>query len=72
MKHFFKEYKRTILASLAGAAAGYLYYALVGCSSGGCMISSNPYISSVYGAIMGIVAMGLPESNKIKTTTNNE
>ncbi len=72
MKHFFKEYKKTILASLTGAAAGYLYYALVGCSSGGCMISSNPYVSSVYGAIMGIVAMGLPESNKIKTTTNNE
>lgn len=72
MKQFFRLHKRQILASLLGASAGYLYYALVGCSSGGCIISSSPYISSAYGAIMGIVAVGLPESKKIKTITNNE
>jgi hypothetical protein len=72
MSPFFRTYRKSILASILGAVAGYLYYALIGCTSGGCMISSSPYISSVYGAIMGIVAVGFPESKKIKTTTNNE
>ncbi len=37
----------------AGAALGYAYYRLVGCSTGACPITSNPWISSVYGAMIG-------------------
>lgn len=36
-----------------GAVGGYLYYRLVGCVSGTCPISSNPWISTAYGAVMG-------------------
>jgi hypothetical protein len=72
MSPFFRTYGKLIPASILGAVAGYLYYAFIGCTSGGCMISSSSYISSVYGAIMGILAVGFPESKKIKTTTNNE
>lgn len=43
---------------LLGAGAGYAYYALVGCSSGGCPITSNPFISTGYGAIMGGLVTG--------------
>ena len=37
----------------AGAALGYTYYALVGCSSGTCPITSNPAISTIWGAVIG-------------------
>lgn len=41
-----------------GAIAGYAWYYFVGCASGTCPISSNPYISTVYGAVVGVLAMG--------------
>lgn len=43
----------TLGAALVGAAAGYLYYSLVGCASGSCAITSSPVNSSLYGALMG-------------------
>jgi hypothetical protein len=72
MRKFFSAYRKSIIASLIGALAGYLYYALVGCSSGGCMISSNPVVSTLYGALMGLVAVGWPQSKKVNTSTHNE
>lgn len=54
--------KRLIKASLglvAGGVLGYAYYAFVGCSSGGCPITSNPVVSTVYGAVVGLVIVGL-------------
>jgi hypothetical protein len=44
--------KRTLIV-LAGAGAGYAYYYFIGCVSGACPISSNPYISTAYGAAVG-------------------
>lgn len=41
-----------------GALAGFLYYKLVGCSSGTCPITSNPYTSVLYGAIVGAIISG--------------
>ncbi len=43
----------SIIGILIGAIGGYLYYAKIGCSSGSCAISSNPYISTLWGAAMG-------------------
>ena len=42
-------------AVLLGSAAGFAYYALIGCASGTCPITSNPYISTGYGALIGII-----------------
>ncbi len=36
-----------------GGAAGFLYYYFVGCSTGTCPITSNPYGSILYGSLMG-------------------
>ena len=43
---------------LLGALGGYLYYRYVGCSSGACPITSNPFFSVLYGALLGAVASG--------------
>ena len=49
----------------SGAASGWLYHKFVGCASGACIITSNPYTSVLYGAAMGYVVAGLlPESAK--------
>ena len=38
---------------LIGSVAGLLYWKFIGCESGSCSISSSPYISTLYGAILG-------------------
>jgi len=51
--------KRRIKRSLGlalGAAAGFTYYATVGCASGHCPITSNPWISTGWGALIGLTA----------------
>lgn len=46
---------------IVGATGGYLYYRFVGCISGTCAITSNPFTSTLYGALFGfIVAASLP------------
>ncbi len=50
--------KRVILGSLIGAIIGYVYYRLVGCSSGSCPLSTSqwaPMISIIYGIITGLI-----------------
>jgi hypothetical protein len=41
--------------ALLGAGAGFAYYYYVGCASGTCPITSSPYISTVYGATIGLL-----------------
>jgi hypothetical protein len=42
-----------MLTVILGAGAGYAYHRVVGCSTGACPITANPYISTVYGALIG-------------------
>ncbi|HNX11929.1 MAG TPA: DUF6132 family protein [Paludibacteraceae bacterium] len=52
---FLKKNILPIIGLLVGAAGGYLYYYYVGCASGTCPLTSNPYISVLYGALMGFL-----------------
>lgn len=36
-----------------GTVGGFLYWKFIGCNTGTCPITSNPFISSAYGAVMG-------------------
>jgi len=42
-----------LTAIALGAAAGYGLYRLVGCRSGACPITANPWLSTLYGAFVG-------------------
>jgi len=44
---------KLILFLVAGALSGYVFHRVVGCRSGACLITSNPYISTLYGALLG-------------------
>ena len=63
-----------IAGVLLGAVGGYLYYRFVGCASGSCAISSNPYNSMLYfsaiGALIGLIIA--PEKHKKGKETDNE
>lgn len=41
------------LGAMVGGAAGFAYYRFIGCSTGSCPITSNPWISTLYGMAMG-------------------
>jgi hypothetical protein len=49
---------RLIIGVAVGAVAGFAYYRYIGCSSGACPLTSNPYISTIYGAVMGALFSG--------------
>ena len=53
------------LPVIAGALLGYAYYYYIGCYSGTCAISSNPYISTVYGGLIGFL-LSFPSKRKKK------
>ncbi len=68
---FIKKYlfNRTCLGCLIGMTGGFAYYYFIGCSSGSCPITSNPYMSMLYGALMGGALLYKP---KKKDDSNNE
>jgi hypothetical protein len=50
---------RIIVGIAIGAAMGFAYYKFVGCASGMCPLTSNPFISTLYGAVMGALIAGI-------------
>ncbi len=46
---------RIVIGTLIGALLGFGWYKFVGCSTGACPITSNPIISTLYGAFVGFL-----------------
>ncbi|HCV43251.1 MAG TPA: hypothetical protein DGH68_07180 [Bacteroidetes bacterium] len=63
-------FKRSLLV-IVGGAAGFAYYHFIGCASGTCPITSSPYISTVYGALVGGV-IGMGSGTKKQTGQNQQ
>jgi len=45
-----------LTGALMGGILGYfVFYKLIGCSNGSCPITANPYISTIYGVLLGVL-----------------
>lgn len=55
MNKFIKRHWLKAVGLIVGAIAGYMYYHYVGCVSGTCAITSKPWNSTIYGAVMGVL-----------------
>ena len=42
-----------IIGLVIGAVGGFIYYKTVGCPTGSCPITSNPWISTIWGGFIG-------------------
>ncbi len=51
-KNFLLKHWLKIAGVAVGVLGGYLYYYYVGCVSGTCPITSNPYRMMIYGALI--------------------
>ncbi|RJQ62887.1 MAG: hypothetical protein C4517_05430 [Stygiobacter sp.] len=61
---------KRILPVAAGASLGYAYYYFIGCTSGTCPITSNPWISTIYGGVAGLI-ISFPSKKKADDNAAN-
>ena len=64
MDKFLKKHWLKIAGTIVGILGGYLYYHYVGCVSGTCPLTSNPYIMMIYGGLVGLFITGLFPVNR--------
>jgi hypothetical protein len=55
-----KGFIRSVIAIAIGVLGGFLYYYFVGCTSGTCAITSNPYASMAFGGFFGYFLVNRP------------
>ena len=69
----FKDSIPQIIGFVLGGIAGFIYYYKVGCVSGTCPIKSNPWLMTLWGAVMGylIIDILLPFINKLNVMKKN-
>lgn len=64
MKKWFNNNKLYVIGAILGGIGGYLYWQQIGCATGTCLITSKPFNSTVYGALMGSLVFGLFKKEK--------
>jgi len=62
-----KYFKKAGIIAI-GAILGFAYYKFIGCRSGVCPLTSNPWISTGYGALIGMVISMNGGKNKSEET----
>lgn len=71
MKKWLQTNKLYFIGAFAGAVGGFLYWKYVGCSTGTCAITSNPFRSTVYFAVFGALIIGSFKKEKKYGNSNN-
>jgi len=46
---------RVLSGVVLGGGLGFGFYKLIGCASGACPLTSNPWISTIYGGVIGAI-----------------
>jgi len=46
---------RLIIGIVGGGILGYGVYRFIGCSSGTCLLTSNPWVSTIIGMVFGVL-----------------
>lgn len=64
MKAVLVRNKLYIIGALLGTIIGFSYWYFVGCNSGTCAITSKPLNSTLYGAVLGALALSLFQKDK--------
>ena len=63
-----------VILTLFGMVGGWLYYRYVGCATGACAITSNPWsttgLGGAFGLLLGLVLR--PSGEKCQTTESAE
>lgn len=54
---------RRIFPIIIGAALGYAYYYFIGCSNG-CSITGNPWMSTIWGGLIGSLLVNWKSQSK--------
>jgi hypothetical protein len=64
MKSFLFQNKLLIIGIVLGAFVGFMYWKLIGCFNGTCMITSKWHNSTAYGAVMGGLLLSIFKKEK--------
>ncbi|MBS1755416.1 MAG: DUF6132 family protein [Ferruginibacter sp.] len=72
MKRWVNKNKLYLIGALVGAVGGFIYWQQIGCVSGTCMITSKPVNSTLYGALMGTLLLGLFKKEDAKDNIKKE
>ena len=46
---------KLIIGIVVGGGLGFVYCKFIGCASGTCPLTSNPWISTIYGGVLGVL-----------------
>lgn len=60
----------SIIGLVIGAIGGYVYYSEIGCVSGTCAITSNPWMSTLWGAAFGYLVFDMFVKRKKEKSEN--
>ncbi len=59
MKEKIKKWLKSVLFTAGGALVGLAYYYFVGCPTGACPLTSNPFITMAYMGFIGWLLSGI-------------
>jgi len=55
-----------IIGMVLGAIAGFIYFKTVGCATGSCPITSNPWLTIIWGSLIGYLTGSIFNRNNKK------
>lgn len=71
MAKIINKYARWAAGAALGAVAGFLYWRFIGCNSGTCPITSNPYNTMAWFAVIGMLLVPAPKDRKKEESNKN-